>query len=69
MENADKIDLSLRANGDTFIDHEGKAKLILNRIDNNSSTVIGIAGVRGAGKSSLALNVLKKSKENNYFTI
>ncbi len=62
-------DLSLRANGETYLDRDGEADQIFNRIQSNSSSVIGIGGVRGAGKSSLALKVLKMCVTEKYFTI
>ena len=43
---------------------------MLNRIRNSSATVSGIAGLRGAGKSSLAMRVLDKcEKEDQAFTL
>jgi len=62
-------DYSSRANGDTYIDRAGESASIFDRINISSSSVIGISGVRGAGKSSLALKVLNNCKERDYFTI
>jgi hypothetical protein len=55
---APSVDYSLRSSGNTYIDHAGEAQRIVDRIKTSSASVIGIAGVRGAGKSSLAKKVL-----------
>jgi len=63
------MDLSLRANADEYIDRDKESEKIINRIESDSSTVIGISGLRGAGKSSLAKKVLDESTEKGYFTL
>jgi len=65
----DDFDLSLKANPDTYNDREKESETIFKRILSNSSSVIGIGGVRGAGKSSLALKVLGYCKKEDFFTI
>jgi len=67
--NQKKINLSLSANSDTYIDQNNESQIILDRIDKSSSAVIGIAGVRGAGKSSLSLKVLSKCEDKGFFTL
>src|SRR6476646_7807864 len=62
-------DLSLRANPDTYLDRATESSDILNKIERSSASVIGISGPRGAGKSSLALKVLKQCEERGYFTL
>ncbi|QEC79728.1 P-loop NTPase fold protein [Mucilaginibacter ginsenosidivorax] len=62
-------DLSMRANAYSYIDRTDEAETIFERIQSNSSSVIGIGGVRGAGKSSLALKILEKCKTEKNFTI
>src|ERR1044071_4565048 len=69
IQNDENIDLSLRSNGKNYIDQRKHAEMILHRIENNSSGVIGVAGVRGAGKSSLAQNVLNNCADKGHFTI
>lgn len=58
-------DWSLRANGATYFDRNDETASVLDRIRNSSATVTGIAGLRGAGKSSLAMRVLKKCEEED----
>jgi hypothetical protein len=62
-------DKSLRANASSYLERDNEAESIFNRIQENSSSVIGIGGVRGAGKSSLALKVLERCKTEGNFTI
>lgn len=62
-------DYSLRSNGDTYIDRMDESERIIMRIKTSSSSVLGISGVRGAGKSSLAMKVLKYLSETGHFTI
>ena len=63
------MDLSLRANPENYIDRDRESEKILKRIDSDTSTVIGISGLRGAGKSSLAHKALKLCKDSGYFTL
>jgi hypothetical protein len=62
-------DFSLRPNGDNYIDQKDETLRIVNRIERSSSSVVGITGVRGAGKSSLAKKVLKACDALGYFTL
>jgi len=62
-------DFSLRASGTTYIERSQEAVRVTTRIDNSSSSVVGIAGVRGAGKSSLAKRVLDTCDQKGYFTL
>jgi hypothetical protein len=62
-------DYSLRPNPDTYLDQNDESATVLNRIRNSSSSVIGIAGVRGAGKSSLAFKLLAECTKSGYFTL
>lgn len=62
-------DLSLRADARTYIEQDDEASIITNRIKSNVSSVIGIAGIRGAGKSSLALKVLEKCNTMHFFSM
>src|SRR5580704_5352671 len=62
-------DFSLRASGTTYIERSQEAVRVTTRIDNSSSSVVGIAGVRGAGKSSLAKRVLNTCDQKGYFTL
>jgi hypothetical protein len=62
-------DVSLRASSATYVDRRRESDLILERLHRSSSSVIGIAGVRGAGKSSLALKVLERCDGSGYFTL
>ena len=61
-------DWSLRANGQTYRDRGNETSIIVNRLVNSSSSVTGIAGRRGAGKSSLVLRVLDQCRQKHYFT-
>jgi hypothetical protein len=63
------VDLSLRANGENYQERRDEVETITSRIENSSSAVIGIGGVRGAGKSSLALKVLNQCGQKGYFAI
>ena len=63
-----KQDWSLRASGRTYYDRTNETSTVVQRLVNSSSSVTGIAGRRGAGKSSLALRVLEICKQKNYFT-
>lgn len=62
-------DLSLRPNPEKYVDNQSVLTLIMEKIKNSSASVIGISGVRGAGKSSLALKVLEECKQKKYFTL
>ncbi len=62
-------DWSLRANPDHYLDQANESQILLNRLINSSASVTGIAGQRGAGKSSLALKVLEAAKERGAFTL
>ena len=64
----DQGDWSLRANGDTYRDRLNESKILTKRILQCSASVTGIAGQRGAGKSSLALRVLDSCEKNGAFT-
>lgn len=68
-EQGPAADYSLRPNGKTYLERNREATKILNRIENSLASVIGISGVRGAGKSSLANKVLEDCKEKKYFTL
>ena len=63
-----KQDWSLRASGQTYYDRVNESSIVVKRLINSSSSVTGIAGRRGAGKSSLALKILETCKQKNYFT-
>jgi nucleoside-triphosphatase THEP1 len=65
----DKPDLTLSANGESYIDRKDESEIIFKRISSSSSSVIGISGVRGSGKSSLAKKVLKKCDQKGYFSL
>jgi len=67
--NAAHADFSLRSSGPTYIERAKEAQDIVERIRTSSASVIGIAGVRGAGKSSLAKKVLDKCKADDFFTL
>jgi hypothetical protein len=62
-------DVSLRASSETYLNRQKESDLILERLHRSTSSVIGIAGVRGAGKSSLALKVLDHCDAKGYFTL
>jgi hypothetical protein len=62
-------DFSLKSNGHTYIERDGEAAQILERIEQSSASVIGISGVRGAGKSSLAKKILDSCEARGYFTL
>jgi ABC-type uncharacterized transport system ATPase subunit len=62
-------DFSLRASGKTYMERSNEAAHITARIQNSSSSVVGIAGVRGAGKSSLAKLILETCERDGYFTL
>lgn len=64
-----KGDWSLRANGDTFDDDDSLSARLTKRLKNSSSSVIGIAGRRGVGKSSLAQRVLDNCGGVESFTL
>ena len=61
-------DWSLQATAYAYRDRHNESNNIVMRILQSSSSVTGIAGRRGAGKSSLALRVLEICKESDYFT-
>lgn len=63
-----QADWSLRANGDTYIDQDRQSEQLVDRLLNSSASVTGIAGQRGAGKSSLALHALNNLKRRGAFT-
>jgi hypothetical protein len=64
-----ETDFSLKSNGRSYIEIKGEAKQIFERIQQSSASVIGIAGVRGAGKSSLSKKILEACSEKGYFTL
>jgi hypothetical protein len=64
-----ETDFSLRPNGRTYIEVNGEATQVLERIQRSSASVIGIAGVRGAGKSSLSKKVLDACSARGFFTL
>lgn len=53
-----EADWSLRARADTYRDRRDESSRLLQRLRRSTASVTGIAGQRGAGKSSLALRVL-----------
>ena len=61
-------DRSLCANGTTYRDRAAETDKLKTRIENSSASVIGIAGPRGAGKSSFALRVLDSCNSDSAFT-
>ena len=61
-------DLSLQANGVTYCDQENESRRLISRFANSTSSVTAIAGTRGAGKSSLALRVMRSSNNDHAFT-
>ena len=62
-------DWSLRANGKTYDDNGTVSAKLTKRLKNSSSSVIGIAGRRGVGKSSLAQRVLANRQSMNSFAV
>ena len=62
-------DWSFRADEETYLDRSGESETLTNRLLKSSASVTGIAGQRGTGKSSLALRVLRKCKDENAFTL
>ena len=62
-------DTSLRSDGENYEDHKNYAKSIFGQIRSSSSSVIGIGGIRGSGKSSLAKNVMGQCAEKKYLTV
>src|SRR5215470_10728497 len=66
---ANGTDFSLRSSGTTYLDQKGETDRIADRIETSSASVIGIAGVRGAGKSSLAKKVLDQCDTSGFFTL
>ena len=65
---AGKADWSLRARADTYRDRRDESKRLSDRLARSSASVTGIAGERGAGKSSLAMRVLSKQKKPKVYT-
>ena len=63
----DEGDWSLRANSDTYLDRFGESKILTERLTRSTASVIGIAGQRGAGKSSLAMLVLERCRKRNFY--
>lgn len=61
-------DWSLRANGDTYRDRTDETEILTNRLMRATASVTGIAGQRGAGKSSLALRALDNCAREGAFT-
>src|SRR5215471_12800552 len=68
-QTVNETDFSLRSSGRTYLDQKGETDRIVDRIKTSSASVIGIAGVRGAGKSSLAKKVLDKCDAAGFFTL
>lgn len=64
-----RLDLSLRPNAESYRDRRAESSQIISRIEASSASVIAIAGVRGAGKSSLALKVLGSCESAGYFAV
>ena len=64
----DQGDWSLRANGDTYRDRSDESQILINRLERCTASVTGIAGQRGAGKSSLSLRVLEEFEKKGAFT-
>ena len=65
----DTGDWSLRANGETYRDRQNESEVLINRLKRSTASVTGIAGQRGAGKSSLALHVLSEAEKQGAFTL
>ena len=61
-------DWSLRARADTYRDRREESERLSDRLARSSASVTGIAGQRGAGKSSLALRVLGERDERDVYT-
>ena len=62
-------DWSLSANAATYRDRRQESEILKQRLFVSSASTTGIAGPRGAGKSSLALKVLNEcEKESDAFT-
>ena len=61
-------DWSLRASADPYIDRRNEYARLSRRLNNSSASVTGIAGPRGAGKSSLALRVLSDREAPDTYT-
>jgi predicted alpha/beta-fold hydrolase len=62
-------DFSLRANGNSYIQRANEVDTLLERIESSAASVVGLSGVRGAGKSSLAKKVLNTCRDKGYFTL
>lgn len=67
--NQNSGDWSLRANGERYFDRSDETQTLLRRLTHSSGSVTGIAGQRGAGKSSLAMRVLSQAKTMGAFTL
>lgn len=65
----DTGDWSLRANGETYRDRQKESEVLINRLKRSTASVTGIAGQRGAGKSSLALRILSEADKQGAFTL
>ena len=63
----DPADRSLRANGETYRDRNSETEKIYSRLMKSSASVIGIAGQRGAGKSSLALRLIGRAEKDGAY--
>ena len=61
-------DRSLSATTDTYRDRDGESQLLAQRLQHSTASVIGIAGPRGTGKSSLAKRVLAQRAHEGAFT-
>ena len=62
-------DWSLRPNGETYRDRSLESQQLTLRLQNSTGSVTGIAGQRGAGKSSLAQRVLADCHAKGAFTL
>ena len=60
-----QADWSLRPDGDTYREQRGESQTLAKRLVASKASVTGIAGQRGAGKSSLALHVLRALRRKN----
>ena len=67
-DQGDQGDRSLRANGATYFDRDSESDKIYGRLMHSSASVIGIAGQRGAGKSSLAQKLLQRAEDDGAYT-